>query len=600
MATLTPEQTKSITTQIAQIQAGINKLKSGSTSTSSGSSGTTGGTVMYNKDGSSYLHNAVSTNPADAPGYNPRTDPKSSAYDPNFKAPPTELTQPTSAPATQVAGKPTGSQYTVKPGDTLSGIAGQYGVSTSAISGYKSGDPNKIFPGETLSIGDQYKAAHQLAQQTGIPASQGAGGGALGAQQYLQAVSGPEEEATSILAEKQEIDPAFDSIYTMMDEFYSPQNQRTSLLDEYNKMSKSLGIQQMNQELIDAKRIIEGTEDDIRAEVTAAGGLATDSMVLAMANARNKSLVKNYNYLLESRDNAMQQLNTMMDLTMKDREMAQAEFDRKLNFAFKVAEFKERATTNARTTYMSLGEKLGWDTLLSQSSPYEQSVIGKTLGLNSSGLQQLALRSQQDRAMAMQDAALDRRYKQAQIDNIYSQIDERNEPDEDEITPQKQELALAQTQGNIQQISDLIGNKYIKDAVGPNKFARFAPLSMFTGGKTDFIASVEQIRSQLNLDTLIQAKAEGATFGALSDQELRVLSNAASKIGSYAQTNDSGKVTAYKATEQQFKAELDKINNFAKLDFILKGGDPESVGVIQLPDGKYATKNSDGSVTILR
>lgn len=42
--------------------------------------------------------------------------------------------------------------YTVKQGDTLSKIASQYGVPTSQISGYKSGNPNLIYPGEQLVI----------------------------------------------------------------------------------------------------------------------------------------------------------------------------------------------------------------------------------------------------------------------------------------------------------------------------------------------------------------------------------------------------------------------------------------------------------------
>lgn len=43
--------------------------------------------------------------------------------------------------------------YTVRAGDTLSGIAAKFGVSTSQISGYRSGNPNLIYPGETLTIG---------------------------------------------------------------------------------------------------------------------------------------------------------------------------------------------------------------------------------------------------------------------------------------------------------------------------------------------------------------------------------------------------------------------------------------------------------------
>ena len=61
--------------------------------------------------------------------------------------------KPAPAPAKPApAPKPAGRTYTVQAGDTLSGIAAKFGVSTSAISGYRSGDPNLIYPGEVLKI----------------------------------------------------------------------------------------------------------------------------------------------------------------------------------------------------------------------------------------------------------------------------------------------------------------------------------------------------------------------------------------------------------------------------------------------------------------
>lgn len=45
----------------------------------------------------------------------------------------------------------TGRRYTVRAGDTLSSIARRLGVSTGAIHGYRSGNPNLIYPGETLT-----------------------------------------------------------------------------------------------------------------------------------------------------------------------------------------------------------------------------------------------------------------------------------------------------------------------------------------------------------------------------------------------------------------------------------------------------------------
>lgn len=45
-----------------------------------------------------------------------------------------------------------GRTYTVQPGDTLSGIAAKLGVAQSQISGFHSGNPNLIYPGEVLSV----------------------------------------------------------------------------------------------------------------------------------------------------------------------------------------------------------------------------------------------------------------------------------------------------------------------------------------------------------------------------------------------------------------------------------------------------------------
>ena len=52
----------------------------------------------------------------------------------------------------------TPTEYKIKKGDTLGAIAKQYGVGLSDISGYRSGDPNKIFEGETIKIGATPKA----------------------------------------------------------------------------------------------------------------------------------------------------------------------------------------------------------------------------------------------------------------------------------------------------------------------------------------------------------------------------------------------------------------------------------------------------------
>lgn len=79
----------------------------------------------------------------------------------------------------------------------------------------------------------------------------------------------------------------------------------------------------------------------------------------------------------------------------------------------------------------------------------------------------------------------------------------------------------------------------------------------------NFIATVEQLISQSTLDTLIAAKAKGATFGALSDKETAMLKSAASKIGTWSMENKKGKVLGYSIDEASFKKELETLRDLA-------------------------------------
>jgi hypothetical protein len=63
--------------------------------------------------------------------------------------------------------------------------------------------------------------------------------------------------------------------------------------------------------------------------------------------------------------------------------------------------------------------------------------------------------------------------------------------------------------------------------------------------------------------------------------------------------NNEGKVKGYKASEKDFKTELDKINNYAKLDYLIKGGNIADIGATVTEDGKIWVKNSDGTLTSL-
>ena len=59
--------------------------------------------------------------------------------------------------------------YTVQPGDTLNKIANRLGIDPSQIGGFRSGDPNRIFPGETLQIQGGFASLGGVPTGQGVP-----------------------------------------------------------------------------------------------------------------------------------------------------------------------------------------------------------------------------------------------------------------------------------------------------------------------------------------------------------------------------------------------------------------------------------------------
>ena len=89
-------------------------------------------------------------------------------------------------------------------------------------------------------------------------------------------------------------DPFIDGLVKAWQDYINPTNQRKSLADTYSQMIKDSGVQALDTELLDMKNVIEGSEDDLRNEITKAGGFATESQIQGLTNARNKQLIKNY------------------------------------------------------------------------------------------------------------------------------------------------------------------------------------------------------------------------------------------------------------------------------------------------------------------
>lgn len=361
---------------------------------------------------------------------------------------------------------------------------------------------------ETGSLADQYKQGLATANQSGTPAPQSEGAARTQMQSYTRT---PEVNTGAVDTLLQE-DEGWQQLQQMKKDYFDPKNQKISLVDEYKKLYKNSGLNELDEEILDAKTIIEGTEDDIRNEIQAAGGFGTDSQVQALASSRNKVLLKNYNNLVAMREMKQQNFDTMLSLADKDRQYADQQFDRMTNFEMQVMNYKQKFVDNTRSQLNNIADKLGYQALYNaySSDPRQLAFAEKILGVGTGGLQKLA--SQFD---------LDREMKRAQIANIYSEINKRAL---DNATPTQNDKV-----GNIASLGiDILSpNAVGKGSAIGFSAAKLLPFGRALGLQGDRVAfenKVESLKSNLTLENLKLLK------GAMSDKDLAFIQSVGSSL----------------------------------------------------------------------
>ena len=237
-------------------------------------------------------------------------------------------------------------------------------------------------------------------------------------------------------------DPGYQQLLKDYTDYNSTLNQTKSLTDTYNQIASSSGLENINTELLNTKKIIDGTEDDIRNEVKAANGFASDSQILALTSARNKTLIKNYNALVDQQTNIQNKVNTMVNLAGQDRTYALQVAQQKLQIDEQIINYRQKFIDNAKEAYKNIISAVGYDGLYNsvKNDPNSVSLVEKTLGLTPGTLQQASTfaeqKTTQERAKAelenkkleaeITQMPLDAKLKQAQIANLYSEIGSRN------------------------------------------------------------------------------------------------------------------------------------------------------------------------------
>jgi hypothetical protein len=112
----------------------------------------------------------------------------------------------------------------------------------------------------------------------------------------------------------------------IMNDFSTPP---PSSLKAYNDLMASSGLNDDQLKLLNLDTIMNGTEDDIRSELTRNGGFATESQISALTSARNVQLQKQASNLTNIMQVTQAAVNEQMTLMGQDQTNAQNALDEK-------------------------------------------------------------------------------------------------------------------------------------------------------------------------------------------------------------------------------------------------------------------------------
>ncbi len=313
--------------------------------------------------------------------------------------------------------------------------------------------------------------------------------------------------------------------------YMSSSSQGETLVQQYQDLSKQLGIPALDTQLMNMKNVIDGTEDDIRNEVTKAGGFATDSQVLAMSNARNKVMIQNYNNLLETRSNALTQLTTLSGLAAQDRTFAAAQIDKQLNFDQQQITFATNAQKNAQDSIQKSIDNYGAASVLKQAlatgDPTAVSRINATMG-NGFDLQTAAIAPP-----SLKDQVMLANIEQSKASTAasYASIAKDNA------------AAAATTQAKTEAVKGAANTADTVLTAVSKAMKQVNPFSSGTiGGSTTLVpglpsknleSTINTIKSNLAFTELAKMRAAsptGGALGAISDKEETLLSSTVASL----------------------------------------------------------------------
>lgn len=157
------------------------------------------------------------------------------------------------------------------------------------------------------------------------------------------------------------LNPIVKSLYDTAQTILSPQSTQASFTQEYQNVTSQLGIPALQSDLVNVQNVMNGTEDDIRNEITKAGGFATESQVLGMTTTRNKVLLLQANSLSNLLNVQQQYVGQVMQFSQADQAQVNTQVNEKTNLLETMASMQQTMNQNALTNYQKTLTTVGGD-----------------------------------------------------------------------------------------------------------------------------------------------------------------------------------------------------------------------------------------------
>ena len=223
--------------------------------------------------------------------------------------------------------------HEVQPGDTVSGIAQQYGVSPDQITGMRSGDPNLIHPGEQLTVGGEPTTfpggrAPQQDPQTGFDPSQ--------LQEALDSYQTEGVDLPDVPDVREDIDWMRDKM-AETPEVPDLRGEMERLRQEYQVEPLEQQISEYDREMMEAQQ---RWEEEFSREQ---GRPVTLEQMRGRTGEMSREMEREIGFLEQRKQVAVNELNQkyeninmMMNLEAQQYEMARQDYEMKFDKAFNI------------------------------------------------------------------------------------------------------------------------------------------------------------------------------------------------------------------------------------------------------------------------